>query len=109
MSENNELTINGVIYVKKDSLKGDGFNIVVLDKGFVYVGRTAIVKADYGYEVHIANAKDLRVWGTTGKGLGFLANGPTDDTKFDPIDGIIVAPLHALIHMIPAREEKWQI
>lgn len=103
----NELEINGVTYVKKDSLQGDGFNIVILDKGFVYVGRTAIVKTDYGYAVHIANAKNLRIWGTTGRGLGFLANGPTSDTTFDEVAGVIEAPLHALIHMIPAKEEKW--
>lgn len=105
----NEIEINGVTYVKKDSLQGNTFNIVVLDRGFVYVGKTAIVKTDYGYEVHIANAKNLRVWGTTGKGLGFIANGPTSETEFDAIEGVITAPLHALIHMIPAREEKWAV
>ena len=105
----NEIDVNGVTYVKKESLKSDCFNIVILDKGFVYVGNTSIVKTDYGYELHIANAKNLRVWGTTGKGLGYLANGPTSETKADIIDGVITAPLHALIHMIPAKADKWKI
>ena len=107
--QENEIEINGVTYVKKDSLKCDSFNIVILDKGFVYVGSTEIVKTDYGYAVHISNAKNLRIWGTTGKGLGFLANGPTSETIFDSVDGFITAPLHSLIHMIPAREEKWMV
>ena len=46
------------------------FQIVVLDRGFVYVGDVALD----GDWVVVANAKNIRVWGTS-KGLGQLALG----------------------------------
>jgi hypothetical protein len=108
--KDNELEINGEIYVKKDrSHESDcGFNIVILDKGFVYVGKVQIIKETYGDAVYISNAKNLRVWGTRDLGLGFLVNGPTKDTTYDKVEGVIVAPLHSLVHMIAAKEEKWR-
>ena len=56
-----------------------GFCIVVLDKGFVYVG-TLITDAKF---ITIENAKCVRRWGTT-KGLGQLATqGPQSNTVLD--------------------------
>ena len=71
--------------------------IVVLDRGFVYVGNVTIRD---GW-VNIQNARNIRVWGTT-KGLGELRNGPLKDTKLDDC-GIVLAPLKSLIHLIPCR------
>ena len=76
-------------------------NIVVLDRGFVYVGRTK-VEGDF---VTITEAKNIRRWGTT-RGLGELVNGPTKDTKLDPV-GTVEAPLRALISLVSVEEEKW--
>lgn len=75
--------------------------IVVLDRGFVYVGR---VKVD-GAFVTITDAKNIRRWGTS-RGLGELVNGPTKDTKLDPV-GIVEAPTRALITLISVEEDKW--
>ena len=80
-----------------------GLKIVVLDKGFVYIG---IVTTD-GEWVHISNAHNIRRWGTT-RGLGQLAlTGPTSDTKLDAA-GDIQAPFHALQHLIAVKAEKWE-
>lgn len=54
--------------------------IVVLDRGWVYVGNV-IIEGDL---VRIHNARCIRRWGTT-KGLGELAlTGPTKNTVLDP-------------------------
>jgi hypothetical protein len=76
-----------------------GFAIVVLDRGFVYVGD---VTCDDQWCV-IKNAKNIRVWGTT-KGLGELVSGPTSKTVLDDV-GTVRAPMRAVISLIDA---KWQ-
>lgn len=75
-----------------------GTQIVVLDRGFVYVGQVSI---DDKW-CYIRNAKNIRKWGTT-KGLGQLVNGPLKDTVLDAT-GDVQAPRKALIHFcFPAR------
>jgi hypothetical protein len=74
-----------------------GQHIVVLDRGFVYVGKIAL---DDEW-VHISNAKNIRAWGTK-NGLGELRNGPLAETKLDPC-GVVLAPRRALISLIPCK------
>ncbi len=74
-----------------------GQNIVVLDRGFVYVGDVTI-DGDFAT---ITNAKNIRYWGTK-KGLGELTNGPLAETKLDEI-GIVKAPMRAVIHFVPCK------
>lgn len=71
--------------------------IVVLDKGFVYVGNVTIRD---GW-VNIENARNIRVWGTT-QGLGELRNGPLKETKLDEC-GTVLAPLKSLIHLMSCK------
>ena len=79
-----------------------GFAIVVLDRGFVYVGETTV----NGEWCVIKDAKNIRVWGTT-KGLGELAtDGPTKKTVLD-VAGTVRAPLRAVIHVIDTEAGKW--
>ena len=68
--------------------------IVVLDRGFVYVGK---VTQDEN-NVTITDARNIRRWGTT-KGLGELVGGPTKDTVLDTV-GTVVAPMKSVIHFI---------
>ncbi|CEF48278.1 unnamed protein product [uncultured bacterium] len=83
-------------------MSGRKFQIVVLDRGFVYAGHVAI-EGDW---VDIEDAINLRYWGTT-RGLGQLAlEGPTDGTKIDRV-GHVRAPIRALISLIDTREESW--
>lgn len=75
--------------------------IVVLDRGFVYVGRVTVG----GEWITIEQAQNIRRWGTT-RGLGELVNGPTPDTKLDTV-GTVLAPLRAVIHLIDVQEAAW--
>ena len=87
----------------KETTVREGFGIVVLDRGFVYVGEVRIA----GGWCRIEKASNIRVWGTT-KGLGELAlDGPTDNTVLDEV-GVVEAPFHAVIHVIDTEAEKWQ-
>ena len=80
-----------------------GVQIVVLDRGFVYVGRTRI-EGDF---VLIEDAKNIRIWGTT-KGLGELRTGPTSKTEVDQV-GRVRAPLRALISLIDTDGAAWKL
>lgn len=76
--------------------------IVVLDRGFVYVGD---VKED-GDNIVITDAKNIRRWGTT-RGLGELAlEGPKENTRLDAV-GIVRAPRRALITLIDTEAALW--
>jgi hypothetical protein len=74
-----------------------GQHIVVLDRGFVYVGDVTI-RGDF---LHVTKAKNIRYWGTS-RGLGQLRNGPLSGTKLDDV-GEIIAPMRALIHLVPCQ------
>lgn len=74
-----------------------GQNIVVLDRGFVYVGYVT-EEGDY---LRVTDAKNIRFWGTK-NGLGELRNGPLPETKLDVV-GEILAPKRALIHLVPCK------
>lgn len=74
-----------------------GQHIVVLDRGFVYVGD---ITCDDHY-CRIVHARNIRAWGTT-QGLGELRDGPLPGTKLDTVDEVI-APMRAVIHFIPCK------
>jgi hypothetical protein len=83
--------------------KFNGFAIIVLNRGFVYVGDVSI-SDNCGI---INNAKNIRRWGTTG-GLGQLAlNGNTSETKLDDVGVVRVPHLSAIIHIIETEKSKW--
>ena len=79
-----------------------GLAIVVLDRGFVYIGKVTI---DGDWCV-IESAKNIRVWGTT-NGLGELVKGPTKNTKLDTV-GSVRAPMRAVISVIDVEADKWK-
>ena len=91
----NEITINDIIYVPK-TLQGD-MRIVVLDRGFVYVGQ--VQEEDDRITIH--NARCIIRWGTT-KHLGELASGPLDGTELGDIC-TVECYKHSVIHMIEAH------
>ena len=81
-----------------------GFAVIVLDRGFVYVGNVA---CDSEWCV-MTNAHNIRVWGTT-NGLGELVqNGPTDLTTLDSV-GTVRAPMRAVISVIDSEAAKWNL
>jgi hypothetical protein len=104
VSKPETMMIDDVKYVRADAVpdvKGD-VKLVVLDRGFVYVGR---VEHDADW-LTIRNAKNIRVWGTS-KGLGELVGGPLSATKLDSV-GTVRAPMRAVISVIDAQEAAWK-
>ena len=76
--------------------------IVVLDRGFVYVGRVTL---DDKF-CTITNAKNIRRWGTT-QGLGELAlKGPQPNTVLDNT-GTVQAPMRAVLELIATEAALW--
>jgi hypothetical protein len=104
----NEIEINGTKYVRADSIaqpknfEGD-IKIVVLQRGWVYIGRFERV----GNDCKLHNSYCIRTWGTT-KGLPELVNGATFSTKLDKCEGIVEFDWLTVIHTITVNKDKWQ-
>ncbi len=81
---------------------GDPIRIVVLDRGWVFVGRVCHLE---GGQVRIEQAACIRYWGTT-KGLGQLRSGPLSGTRLDQA-GTLWVPERAVIFEIDAEEAAW--
>ena len=81
------------------------YAIVVLERGFVYVGHLdtdPITKLNL-----LSDAKNIRKWGTD-KGLGQLVvNGPTKNTMLDPC-GTVLIPDRSIISIHPTDEKLWK-
>lgn len=106
-SEINEIKINGVDYVRKDSVQekeitGD-IKIVILQRGWVMVGRFERKVS----ECKLHNASVIRTWGTT-KGLGEIAQGgPTPNTRLDKTHGVVEFDYLTVVATISCLENKW--
>lgn len=87
--------LNTTAKTEQPEIKGQ--HIVVLDRGFVYVGEVEI-KGDFLY---LTKASNIRYWGTE-NGLGELVKGPLRETKLDKV-GDVIAPMKSLIHLIPCK------
>jgi hypothetical protein len=106
-TEINEVEINGIKYVRKDSIteqkQYDGdVKIVVLQRGWVYIGRFERI----GNDCKPHNAYNIRSWGTT-KGLPELVNGATKDTKLDKCEGVVEFDWLTTIHTITVNKDAW--
>ena len=105
-----EIEINGVKYIRKDSVKenehknyeGD-IKIVVLQRGWVYIGRFE----RKGNDCKLYNAFCIRTWGTT-KGLPELVNGATSLTILDKCEGIVEFDWLTVVHTITVKSEAWK-
>ncbi len=94
------ITINGVEYIPAED-RPSAVQIVVLQRGWVVVGRTCIE----GDQVVIGDASVIRTWGTT-KGLGELVSGPTDKTVLDKA-GTIRAHVMTTVLTIDVDADAW--
>ena len=80
-----------------------GWNVVVLDRGFVYVGDC---HRD-GDLLVMPAGRNVRYWGTD-KGLHQLVvSGPTKDTKIDA-PAIVRIPWRAIISLHVTEESLWK-
>ena len=107
-TEVNELSVNGVKYVPKDSIVEkdiiSDIKIVVLQRGWIVVGR--FERKDTQCKLH--NASVIRSWGTTW-GLGEIAeNGPTSITKLDKCKGVVEFDYMTVVLTIDCEAKKWQ-
>ena len=103
-----ELVVNGITYVPKGSevspvYTGD-IKIVVLQRGWVYVGRFS----RNGNDCQLSNAYCIRAWGTT-KGLQELVNGVTSSTKLDKCEGLVEFDWLTVVHTITVNASKWSL
>ena len=87
--------------VSKINSEERGWQIVVLDRGWVIVGLVSIC----GEDVRICNSYHIRRWGTS-KGLGELINGPLAETKLDYC-GEVTTHKMCLNHFIDCEDAKW--
>jgi hypothetical protein len=110
--EQNEITINGKVYVlkgseqkgteQKDDIKGD-IKICILQRGWVMIGRLE----KNGSDCTLHNASVIRRWGTT-KGLGELVNGPTKDTALDKCYGEVQFDSLTVVATISCKGDVWE-
>jgi hypothetical protein len=99
-----ELTIDGTVYVPKESVsnyQGD-VKIVILQRGRVFIGRFERI----GNDCKLHNASNIRVWGTT-KGLGELIKGPTKDTILD-YTGLVEFDYLTVVATINVNPNAWK-
>lgn len=100
------ISINGIEYVPKDFSKIEHtgpIKIVVLQRGWVYIGRFE----RYENDCKLHNSYCIRTWGTT-KGLAELVNGATSSTKLDKCEGVVEFDWLTVIHTITVNQEKWK-
>lgn len=99
------ISVNGVEYVKKDSVNHTitgNVKIVILQRGWVMVGYFSRV----GNDCKLEKASVIRSWGTT-KGLGEIATGPTKDTKLDKCNGLVEFDYLTVVAMVSCEEKSW--
>ena len=99
-----ELTVNGVTYTRKgsDEPKNSNIKIVVLQRGWVMIGRWS----QEGDICKLENAYVIRIWGTT-KGLGELAlDGKQSSTKLDKA-GHVEFHILTTVAIFNCNEDKW--
>lgn len=103
-----EIEINGKTYVEKGSeQKSPNYTgeikIVVLQRGWVYIGRFTRNENNCKLE----NSYCIRTWGTT-KGLQELVNGATSSTKLDKCEGVVEFDWLTVIHTITVKQDSWK-
>ena len=102
MNNENEIVVNGVVYVKKDQNKDGQIKIAILQRGWAMIGR---FKRD-GQDCTLTDAHVIRRWGTT-KGLGQLAlEGKQSNTVLDEA-GTVEFDYLTVVSLISCDSNKW--
>ena len=77
------------------------WSIVLLDRGWVFVGKLSYDESGSGV---LTNAANIRRWGTTA-GLGEIQHGPTSKTVLDPCP--LPVRFSSCILTFDVSEEGW--
>lgn len=100
MSENmSEIIVDGVRFIR--AVDGP-IKIVVMERGFVYVGK--VVNGTDGV-VTIHGARSIIRWGTTGH-LGGLVDGPLVETRLGA-PCVVTTRIQQVIHTIEVNQNGW--
>lgn len=99
------IVVDGVDYYAKKPEENDGdIKIVILQRGWILVGRFE----RKGSDCKLSDAYVIRNWGTT-NGLGEIAeNGKTTSTKLDKCYGIVEFDYLTVVATIACNKEKWE-
>ena len=99
-----KVIIDDVEYLpQQESIKSD-IKIVILQRGWVMVGRFI----RNGSDCKLENASVIRSWGTT-KGLGEIAiGGPTSNTKLDKCGGLVQFDYLTVVAIIDCQTKNWE-
>ena len=95
------ITVDGVEYVEKTSTEPSDKQIVVAQRGWVFVGDVTESEED----LVLVNTRNIRIWGTT-KGLGELVAGPLSGTKYDDY-GTVRIPKLTVVARINVNAGAW--
>ncbi len=85
-------------------MKDGDVKILVLDRGFVLVGRVER-HPDLAFHWRVAPARCVRRWGTTG-GLAQLRSGKRPETQLDDVSAETV-PFRAVLRILDVEEGAW--
>ena len=102
------MSINGVEYVKKGSMKKEEFKgnikIVILQRGWIMIGRFE----RNGSDCKLHNSYTIRRWGTK-NGLGELAEkGKQNETLLDKNNGVVEFDYLTVVASLSCSEEAWK-
>ena len=96
------IVVDGVKYVP--ACECGPIKIVVIERGFVYVGRVEIDSESD--DVTIRGARSLIRWGSS-QHLGELVNGPLQNTKLGATCVVLVRQ-QQIVHMIGVDQDGWK-
>ena len=99
-----EIVVDGVRYAPVE--QSGPIKIVVIERGFVYVGRVSNGDGCDGQCVTIHGARSLIRWGSS-QHLGELVNGPLENTKLGAACTVRVRESQ-IIHMIEVSQDAWK-
>lgn len=83
----------------KEKDRGAKSRIIVLNRAWVLSGDILDMNR---HEIQLVRSDVVRLWGTT-RGIGELAEGPTVETKLDPIPPQVTIHMRHMIFMFDAR------
>lgn len=98
------IVVDGVTYVPAN--EGGPIKIVVIERGFVYVGRVEDNDGCDGETVTIRGARSLIRWGSS-QHLGELVNGPLENTKLGA-PCIVRVRESQIVHVIEVNQDAWK-
>jgi hypothetical protein len=101
-----EIVVNGVKYAPATERNFGPIKIVVIERGFVYVGHVEEVEDEEKGEFLIRSARSLIRWGSS-QHLGELVNGPLENTKLGA-PCVVRVRESQVIHMIEVNQDAWK-